>query len=104
MSAWRTGWWPACAKSDGEKWTAHISNKQLKCFEIAVNGSSIHVMVGGLHWCDQSLERLNFKFRAKNLDLFAFFWSRLALQPENRCKTSNRLARERTRCIQNINS
>jgi hypothetical protein len=66
------------AKGDCKKWTAHISNNELKCFEIAVNGSSIHVVVGGD---------------------FLHFWSRLALQPENRCKTSNRPARERTRCI-----
>ncbi|PYK93435.1 MAG: hypothetical protein DME40_03555 [Verrucomicrobia bacterium] len=42
--------------------------------------------------------------REKFWDFFAFFWSRLALQPENGCKPFDRPARERTGCIQNINS
>ncbi len=44
------------AKRNGKKWMTHFSNDQFKSFEIAVNGSSIHFMVGGLHWCDQSLD------------------------------------------------
>jgi len=43
-------------KGDGEKWAAHFPNDDFKSFGVAINGSAIDPMVGGLHWCDQSLD------------------------------------------------
>jgi hypothetical protein len=42
--------------------------------------------------------------REKFRIFFAFSWSRHSLQPENGSKPFDRPARERTGCIQNINS
>ena len=45
------------AEGDGKKCTAHLPNDHFENFDVAMNGSAIHLMVGGLRWCDQSLDR-----------------------------------------------
>jgi hypothetical protein len=44
------------AERYGIECTAHFPNDHYESFDVAVNSSSMHFIIGRLHWCDQSLD------------------------------------------------
>ncbi len=100
MSAWRPGRWPvflilsmpagaADAADDADSRSQRDNPRRKKRQRNTNHAYAPHQLVRS------KPRRLSFKFRAKNLGFFAFFWSRLALQPENRCRPFESSGRER---------